>query len=525
VAGYSGLNGDFVWDDVSLLIIKPVYRNFDLKTIFLSPANGVEYLPIRDISYIIDMKLWGIMNPYGFHLTNLILYCLTAITVFLVSREIFTLQSNTRDKALSGTFEDTAALLAALMFVVHPIHSEVVAFVTQRNTLLSSLFFFLSLWCYLRHSEGNKAYSCWYVVSVFTFLLSLMSKGYGIILPLVLLLCVAIFAKRGKSGLRCFQELVPFVLVSILFFILYTTVARSAQIMIFQSGNQSFIGKIAIALQIPFFYAGKLLYPVSLAPEYDFFYIEPSLISFRVVMCCIILVFSGAVAFKWRNKFPLLLFCYGWFLLTLLPVLNLFPTNPNLADRYAFIPSFAPCLLAASIFPVITKRRSRILYLTACAVGISGFLYLMIAQNEIWRSGVDLWSHAVKVSPRSYVAYMNLSRALKDRGDMGEAIKMAQQALTIDPRSCQFDYLMGIQFLMNDNYPDAINAFSRSIDRDSFFLEGYYQLAKTYERIGRFSEAANTYRRLLASPGFDLDGYRDKATNGLVQLRENGVNY
>ncbi len=522
-AGFTGLNGAFVWDDIALLVLKPVYRHFDLRTFFFSPANGMEYLPVRDITYAIDMKLWGMMNPYGFHLTNLILYTLIAITVFLVSLEMATFLSADRDKTRPEPSDITAALLASLLFVAHPIHSEAVAFVTQRNTLLAGLFFFLSLWCYLRHARGGQSYGWWYTASLLTFVFSLLSKGYGIILPLVLLLCVTISARHGKSRFGSILELAPFMLISALFAVLFTTIARSAQVMIHQAGDPSFSGKIAIALQIPFFYVEKLLYPLALAPEYNISFSE-SIFSLRAKVCCIILILTAVAAYRWRCTFPPLLFCYGWFLLTLLPVLNLFPTHPVVADRYAFIPSFALCLFAASIPSVITQRRKTVVYLTMCIVVVCGLFFLEMAQNKIWRSETELWEHAVKVSPTSSRSYENLSRALYSGGDTGGAIEMARHALAINSGSIQYDFLMGIRFVMNDNIPFAISAFSRSVNRNPFFVEGYYLLAQSYERIGRFREAADTYRLLLASPGLDEGGYRDKASTGLMQLTEHEVN-
>lgn len=519
-AGFTGLNGDFVWDDISLLVLKPIYRNFDLRTIFLSPANGVEYLPLRDISYAVDMKLWGIMYPYGFHLTNLILYSLNAVTVFLVSREIMMHLSTDRNTVRPEPSDIYAALLASLLFVVHPIHSEVVAFVTQRNTLLAGLFFFLSLWCYLRYLRGSQSYG-WYAASLFAFILSLLSKGFGIILPLVLLLCVTVFARRGKFRLGGILELAPFMAISTLFFFLFTTIARSTHVMIYQPGDPSFGGKIAIALQIPFFYVEKLLYPMSLAPEYDTIFAESTL-SLRVALCGLILILLAVAAFKWRRTFPALLFCYGWFLLTLLPVLNLFPTNPVVADRYAFIPSLAPCLLAASLLSFITQRKRRMLFLIICSAGIIGLFSVMAAQNRIWRSETELWSHAVEVSPRSARSYENLSRELYASGNIIGAIEMARTALAINPRGSQYDFLMGTLFVIKDDIPSAINAFTRSVNRNPLFVEGYYHLAKLYERTGLFSEAADAYRRLLASPGVDEGGYREKAVSGLRQLSERG---
>ena len=148
---------DFVWDDHIHLIGHDVYASFDLGRIFFSLANQVEYLPIRDVSYALDYALWG-ENPFGFHLTNLTLYFLNAVFVYLMTRRLTPLLFSTR-RAISERKTGEVALLTALLFAVHPLHSEPVSFISCRNVLLSGLFSFMSCHFFLKHLEIGRA-SC-----------------------------------------------------------------------------------------------------------------------------------------------------------------------------------------------------------------------------------------------------------------------------------------------------------------------------------------------------------------------------
>ena len=149
---------EFVWDDHVLLIGHDVYASFDLGRIFFSLANQVEYLPIRDVSYAVDYALWG-ENPFGFHLTNLTLYFLNAVFVYLMTLRLtpllFSAGREMPERKAGGV-----ALLTTLLFAVHPVHSEPLSFISCRNVLLSGLFSFMSCHFFLKHlgwrSLGNQ---------------------------------------------------------------------------------------------------------------------------------------------------------------------------------------------------------------------------------------------------------------------------------------------------------------------------------------------------------------------------------
>src|SRR6266568_3562313 len=207
----SSVQNDFVWDDKVFLVGNRVYRDFDLGRIFFSLANGLEYLPVRDISFALDFFIWG-AKPFGFHLTNLILFFVNTIAIYFFTAEVVLLLKHEHEPDTDhGIF--TVPFLTALFFAVHPINNEAVYFITCRNVLLSALFFFLSLCLYVKFLRG-AASGRWvyYCGALCCYLLSIFSKATSIILPLILL--VLILVSRQRNIRQRLLETVPFFFVS-----------------------------------------------------------------------------------------------------------------------------------------------------------------------------------------------------------------------------------------------------------------------------------------------------------------------
>lgn len=508
----NSLQGSFVWDDFVLVLFNQAYRHFDLHSIFFSLANGVEYLPVRDLSYAIDFAIWG-SNPIGFHLTNLLLYWLTVITVYLLSKKLIQLLAG--NKQVTTT---TTAFLTAALFTVHPIHSEVVNFITCRNAILSGLFFFLAAWCFLCHLQREEKPRFWYGAALAAFVLSLFSKSTGIILPLIFLFFLPFFSR--KNLVRHTIQALPFVFVSLIGFFLFKQIALKANIM-----NQDLLvfdfatlqSKTAVALQIPFFYLYKLFVPVAFSPEYDTQF-HRSFASPVPIVCLFALILLCGAAFYWRRKIPYFSLSLGYYLLALIPVLNIFPTYPVVADRYAYLPSFAVFYFVASAGNALFQGRLRVWFYCAGTLLLLGCGILSWQQNTIWKSENSLWVHTLSVSPRAAKAYTNLGKLYFNAGDYQKAFALFYRATEIDPAYPHFDYFQGLRYYVLADYGSAINAFKRALARDSKFIEAHYQLGKSYEAVGRWRDAVATYREVLLSKGLDTGNYKTMARENLVRL-------
>jgi tetratricopeptide (TPR) repeat protein len=415
------LAGCFVWDD-NLFAANQAYWQFDLRTIFFSLANGLEYQPVRDLTYLLDIALWG-GKPFGFHLTNLLLF---TIIVMLVYRLSCRFCSWCRSSDRGGASDLYVALGAALLFALHPLRSEVVAWVTQRNTLLATLFGLLGLLLFCRYLDNGGGRLL--AGSLGAFVLAIFSKAIVVVLPLLLLLVSA--CRRGEKR-SPWLPVLPFFVVAAAVALLHVTIARQTTVISVAQGG-SLTERVAIALQIPWFYLQKTLLPTGISAYYpDGFsrVLTSPLVLLQGVLLC------GATLAVWRlrRSLPELCLGWGWFLITLLPVSNLFATSPVVADRYTFLPaigfSFAVAALAGRLAPAGSSRRAG----AVVAVLLLALLAALTAgRNRVWRSDVALWSDTAVHSPGVAGVWFNLGRAWHRTPRLSRALDAYLRAVRID---------------------------------------------------------------------------------------------
>lgn len=520
VFGNSLRNG-FVWDDTTFIVGNRVYQEFDLQRIFFSLANGVEYFPLRDISLSLDYAVWG-ENSFGFHLTNLVLYFFNAVIVYFLSFDIEYLlsQRNQRNFAQEKLKVSFVPLFATFLFIVHPIHCEVVNFITQRNALLSGMFFFMSCYLFLKFMNGDKKRIFFYSGSLICYLLALLSKATVIILPLILFLFTIFGPKQKRHNLWLY--LIPFFLISAGAFLLFKEIALKVKVIDTATasfGVASIWTKIAIASQIPFFYLGKLFFPIGLSANYDIqltrSVTEPLVIVAIVTICCF---FCGTVYL--RTKFAQLLFSFCWYIIALIPVLNFFQTNPTIADRYAYLPSYAFFFLIASLSGVVFRNRDKLMLLFGTVI-IIFWSILSIQRNNVWASDKKLWEETIKTSPRTATPYINLGLYYTRINDFDKALPLFLKAREFDILDDRYDYWRGYVSYLKGDLPSAVAELELALLRQPDSYLSLLTLGAVYEQLGEVDKAADIYNRVLQSKQIqDSEIAREMALKSLQQLRK-----
>ena len=208
------LGNDFVaWDDDLNFTENPRYRGLSAAHLrwMLTTLHGGHYQPISWITLGLDYVLWG-MNPVGYHLTNLVIHAANAVLCYHVIRVLLARTSRARDADVR-----LAAAAGALFFAIHPLRVESVAWASERRDVLSGFFFLLAVLGYVRMQDGARAR--WFVLSLVAFLLSLLSKAWGITLPVVLLALDWYPLRRRLRG-RMLLEKVPYALIALAFGVL-----------------------------------------------------------------------------------------------------------------------------------------------------------------------------------------------------------------------------------------------------------------------------------------------------------------
>jgi len=508
VFGNSLFNG-FASDDNFLTFKDKLITTVDIRGIFFTLTDRIEYLPISQSSLALDYLVWE-RNPLGYHLTNLFIYYLNLVAIYFLACELTILLARDDEKGTKVT-PHLVGSLTALFFAVHPIHCEVVNFITQRNQLLSGFLFFLSCTLYLRYlRKGTDRGGGWYYAgSLFCFFLAILSKAMVIILPFVFLLFV-FFAKR-REKLKEMINLIPFGVLSAAALALHLPMAQKSRMSAgpeLISFSSSILQRIAVAFQIPFFYLRKIFYPTGFVQEYEVHF-AGSLFEMKTLLVIVFLLILFGFAMKLRKRYPWVLFSVICFLVTLMPVLHLVLTYPIVADRYAYLPSFSifygfAWLLVSGADGVGKK--------TMCGFGFGVVVVLSIlsfSQNTVWKNDMSLWSHNVKTDA-SAKGYYFLAKAYFDNEDLPRAQSALKQSLEINPGYSFSLNLFGNIMLLKNSLSEAEKYLTLAIEVEPGHEEAHNNLGTVYYKKGDLPRAQREWERAA-----DIDsGY----STPLVQL-------
>lgn len=418
----NSLGNDFNIDDKILLLSNPVVHGLspdNLVRIFTTVANGLEYLPIRDLTYALDYQFWG-TAPFGYHLANLLYFLLTCCVFYLLLRKLL---------PLLGEAAAVVPLLAALLFVAHPVHVESVAGIAQRKDLVSGLLFLLSLYGYLVFRERGR----WRFLAgaLVCYLLALLAKATVICLPLLLpvleYVCrqplpaasdspaAAAGVEPAAPGAAVGPErfvplglpaiaaiLAVFVLVSGVYYQLQTVILTKARILAAGAGAADLFSTVNTALHAVLFYLMKLTMP------YPLNFIHPFVASASPVelpgllgLLVVVLFIGGLWSCRRRSRAVVL--AGSWLLVCLLPVIGLLKTRAPyvVAERYLFLASMGYCLLVVQAGWLLARRSRRWQQLLTglFCVALVGFGGVAAARNLAWKNAITLLEANIRSFP------------------------------------------------------------------------------------------------------------------------------
>lgn len=485
------LENGFVWDDVDYLVNKNVYRRFDIVSIFTSPANNFEYLPIRDLTNSMDFLIWG-ESPWGHHLTSLFIHILAALLVYLLSENLLAGDEHS-DPSSSIVI---IPLMAGLLFALHPLQAQSVSWVGGRNVLLAGMFSFLALYLFLKYlSSDNRSFYVWGVIA---FLCAVLSKATAIVLPLLLTLA-SFHRPTGKSLKNQMYALLPFWVLSGIFYFVHTKVAFSNGV-VFTAEDVTLASRIAVSLQIPWFYIVKFIYPVNLSPEYDIKFVQ-RIVSTEVIISAAGLILLVTAAFRLRRKDPLCFFGVAWFFLSLVPVLKIFTTSTIVADRYSYIPLLGLTLAVTSLSVknLIKKHFTLLIFSMFLMCSVLGVL--SYRESLVWQSDEKLFQRGIQSSPTNSKHYSNLGLYYFARKDYSKAFPLLDTARNLGEAEDKFEFCMAILHMERGEYKDAINALNRALHKNEEYDLALLKLAEIYGRLGEYENAYVNCMKVLAIKG------------------------
>lgn len=507
--GVSLANG-FVWDDTIFFIGNPVYIRFDIVKILLSPANGVEYLPLRDITYALDYFFWD-RNPFGFHLSNLIFF---SINIFLV-HHFAAMVANKLAESKGRPQVSLFPFVVAALFAVHPLNAEVVNFVTCRNVLVSATFVFLSsIWMFRYLEDGGRKML---LAALVAFVFAMLGKATAIMAPILFLLLYPILFPGQLR--RISMALLPFFAVAGVFFLLFKNIADRAGLTNTDFLEFNLWRKIALAVQIPFFYLKKLIIPSGFSVEYVTGF-SHSLLSAKGSAAMAALCVIALLAVLSRRKYPEFTVGSVWFIVALLPVLNFFSTHPLVADRYAYLSTFGFIFAAVAAVEKISAAKLRMVVFTAWAIILAA---LSVERSLDWRSEEALWSANVKNFPLDSKSYANLANAYFNKGEHERAIDLLSQNSQVPWLNIYKGYFLGRHHYLKGDYAAAKEAFQKPLEVVPGYIGALYYLGLIAEKEGNYVAAVQNYNRAIMSSEHDFYMNLPDIRSKLDDLKKNRI--
>lgn len=511
------LQNDFVnWDDLANVGDNLNYRGLGWRqlTWMFTTFHESLYRPITWLTLGFDYLLWG-MAPAGYHLTSLLFHCANAVTFYFIALRILRLvlpAENYSEQALRA-----GAAFAALIFSLHPLRVEAVAWVSARNDVVSAGFFLLALLSYLHAASTPKltprVYRRSLTAAVIFYAASLLAKASGMTLPVALVI-LDIYPLRRLHGApwRWFEPPARKILLEkIPFFVLAAVAAVIAFIakQEFQAVHSLTTYGWSVRISEVFyglaFYLWKTLLPLNLSPLYQL----PAQNQFRAWQFLSSGIAVGVLTialFVGRKSWPAGAACWGWYVVLLGPFLGLVRFGPQIAaDRYSYLSCLSVALLpgAAAVFLWQRQTAGRLKqrsFRLAVALGITALTVLAALswkQTQVWHDSERLWRHVLAIEPAATYAYHNLAAEMKRRGNSDAAILYYRKAVELDPRFALAHHNLGDIFAERREFDEALSAYRNALQVDPNSVVTYHNLGNMFAQRGRNVEAVQHYLKAL----------------------------
>lgn len=430
------------------------------------------WFPLTWLSHMLDYQLFGLDSGWH-HLTNVCLHALSTMLLFSV------LQRMTAARWRSA--------LVALMFALHPLHVESVAWVAERKDVLSALFWMLTLSAYVSYAARQSRIR--YFLTLLVFCLGLMAKPMLVTLPVVLILLDLWPLRRGFR----IAEKLPFLVASLLSSIIaYVAHQRGGAVATFEViPLTTRVENAAVSYAL---YILKTLWPTRLAVFYP--YPLQSLIVPAIFAAIALLAITVLAILAFRQR-PYLAIGWLWYIVTLLPVIGLIQTGSQArADRYTYIPMIG--LLIALVWGLseVLKPWPRIQAVLAAAA-VAACFTLTWFQVQTWRDDISLYQHAIAVVPDNYLARFNLAAVLEAQGRTDDAVAQLREAVRVRPYYVPARAELG-QLLAVEGHPgEALEELQTAVKLRPDDAIARFRLGSVLGSLGRVNEAEEEFEQAI----------------------------
>jgi len=490
---YKSLNNDFTnWDDPTYITSNPDIRtlhgdsiSYTFNKIFKSYVSG-NYHPFTMLSYSIEYSMFK-LNSKPYHVTNLILHILNAILVFYF---IWLL-----------TKQKWSAFITALLFAIHPMHVESVAWVSERKDVLYAFFSLAALCFYVKFSFARNRKWIFYSISLLLYIFAILSKAMAVCIPVVFILID--FFRGRRITLKRILEKIPFLLISIVFGII-AIIAQKSVNAIQDNTYHNFFERIMFGSYGTLVYLWKLFIPCNLSCYYSYPIkhngIYPGI--FYVAPFAVIALFF--IVYRSLRKGKVIIFGFGFFLITVALVLQIIAVGGTIiSERYTYIQYIGLFFIIAHFINKFIENKTvklqpyKIPLITALIAITIMYSYISFQRTKIWVDSIALWTDAINKYDKEPTSYDLRGNAFYRKEQYDNAISDFTKYIYLKNDKAHVYYDRGLCYIELKKYNEAINDFNSAIRYKPNYAFAYYNKGIVYNDLGEFEEAIKCYNNAI----------------------------
>jgi tetratricopeptide (TPR) repeat protein len=507
------IQGGFIWDDDDYVTENETLRSLEgLRQIWFEIGAVPQYYPMVHTTFWIEFHLWG-LNPMGYHIVNVFFHVMNSLLLWwLLSR-----------LSIPG------AWFGALIFAIHPVHVESVAWITERKNVLSGFFYFCSVLLYLKFltmkiqtddrglgRKRKKKYKRklnpgikFYILSLLFFVFALLSKTVTLTMPVAVLL--VLWWKYKRINKQNFILLIPFFIIGGGLSLITIWMEKN---IVGASGGEwtlTFIERCLVAGRVVWFYFSKLLLPLNLTFNYPRWQIDQVALwqYFFPLSLIIIIVFFWRFSPK-TGKGPVAAIIF--FIITLGPALgfiDVFPMRYSyVADHFQYLASLGIIVLIISGTAGLLKKRKQIYQITGIVL-FTGIVFIFSAivwrQGHVYKDLETLWRHTLLKNPQSWMAHTHLGSILYEREEYEDAIEHQKRCIIINPDyDASYNSLGRVYHKLGRN-DEAIKEYMNALKVNPEYYRAYNNIGVIFEEQGKYEKAVEEYKKAIRlKPGYDV---------------------
>lgn len=475
------LRGDFLWDDDAVLTNNPLIHSPQGLYDFWFTTKAPDYWPLTGTSLWLEWRLWG-RNPTGYHVSNVVLHLLSSLLLWTVLRRLH--------------IGEPGAWLGALLFAVHPVNVESVAWITQRKNTLSMVLYLLSALAFINVLNGRGRR--WYALSLTAFVLGMLSKASIVIMPAAML--IGAIRLHGKLTKQYWRLTAPFFAVAGLLTAVNIWFQTHRAIQTDVVRDDGMLSRLAGAGAAVWFYLSKALLPRDLMFVYPRWQIDIGDWRWWVPLALLGLLFTALRLGRHRlGSGPLLAMTY--FVLGVLPAagfINIYFMKYSLvADHWQYVAILGVVALAGGGFAVAWRRWPRSSAAAALAI-VAAMTFTAWRHAHHFRDVETLWRHTIERNPHSWIAHHNLASHLGRQGRMEEALEHYREAVRIRPDFADAYYGLGSALDRLQQHEQAISHYQLALSFNDRDADTWNNLGNALANLRRDEEAMQAYRRAIA---------------------------